>query len=521
MIDDLAGFSRLPGFSLPRVGGVTIGVGGIRYEVNSFAAGVTDLGSFERYYVRRGNDVLSAGPNTEVYGAVQVANEAEVQLVGLLDTFGGCGPLVHHDAYLELKGQFLDQLAACHKQLDAVYLPLHGAMASTRCGDVEADLSGAVRSILGPDKPLIVSQDLHGAPSAELLEACDALIGFKTCPHIDYEETGAKALTIAIEALARRSTPITIRHPLPMLTPAEGHDTQSGPMALHMTRLQEEAEALGLLDASIFMCQPWLDAPRTGWCLTAVLDGRRGNQANATRLLSEEAGRLWSVRESLRVDKVSVTDAVRMLAADKGTGPILLADGGDSPSAGSTGDSTDLLTALIQMDDPRPRLAVVTDPEAAATLHELGVGATTTVTVGARVSPGFTDPITVTGTVVAASDGQFMSAYPAGPVDIGRTVALTVKATTVVITERPAMMLDQQVYRHLGLDPSTAWAIQVKSAGGFRALWSDVSTRVISVDTRGPSDGNLGRLPFKFAPQTTWPLHVKDPKPPQDSRSNA
>lgn len=485
--------------------GIRIGIGGIRYETNSFAAGVAGMDSFTLRFVRTGSEVLMAEPNTEVAGAVQVAKRRDITLVGLLDTFGGCGPLVDHAAYLELKSAYLAELEAQASSLDAVYLPLHGAMATTECSDVEADLVEAVRTLVGPAMPVIVSQDLHGAPSARLQESCSALIGFKTCPHTDYEATGAKALGIAIDAAQGLIRPVNLRHEIPMLTPAEGHDTSTGPMALPMGQIQREAHELGLLDESVFMCQPWLDAERAGWCLTAVADEAL-DRASVELLLAAQAERLWQARAGFAVPKVDVEQAMIDLLAFDHSAPVILAEGGDSPSAGSTGDTTELLAAMIALDDPRPRLAIVADAPAAELLAAAGVGAIRTVRVGGSLSPRFAEPVELTGAVIAVSDGKYMARYPAGPADIGTTVALLVGKTTVVISSRSAMMLDQEAYRHVGLDPAKAGVIQVKSAGGFRALWSSITDRVITVDARGASDGTLWRLPFSHAPRHLWPL---------------
>ncbi len=485
--------------------GLRIGIGGIRYEANSFAAGVAGMDSFTLNYVRTGDQVLVAESNTEVAGAVDVAKQRNVTLVGLLDTFGGCGPLVDHGTYEALKHAYLDAVATQWKSLDAIYMVLHGAMATTECSDAEADLVAAVRSMVGPSLPIVVSQDLHGAPSAQLQDACTALIGFKTCPHTDYEPTGAKALGIAIDTAEGLIRPVNLRLTIPMLTPAEGHDTASGPMAEPMRRIQKEARELGLIDESVFMCQPWLDTSRTGWCLTAVLDEGR-NRGDAEQLLAMHAKRLWEARAAFAVTKVDVQQAMIELREFDDSLPVILAEGGDSPSAGSTGDTTELLAALVALDDPRPRLAIIADAPAAVLLAAAGIGATRTVRVGGSFSPRFAEPIELTGTVTAVSDGKYVARYPAGPTDIGTTVALLVGVTTVVISSRSAMMLDQEAYRHLGLDPSRAGAIQVKSAGGFRALWSDITQHVITVDARGASDGNLARLPFTHAPWGLWPL---------------
>ena len=481
-----------------------IGIGGIRYETNSFAEGVAARDSFSLNYLRTGEAVLRAEANTEVAGAVAAAGR-DVVLVGLLDTFGGCGPVVDHAVYLELKEAYLAQLRAQEEPLDAVYVVLHGAMATTECRDVEADFVSAIRRTVGPLLPLVVSQDLHGAPSSQLLEACNALIGFKTCPHTDYEQTGAKALEIAVSTARGQIRPMNLRHEIPMLTPAEGHDTFTGPMADPMRQIQAEAQEHALIDESLFMCQPWLDAERSGWCLTAVVDA--GSDIAAIKsLLARQAKRLWDSRATFAVAKVDVAQAMTELGTADPRVPIILAEGGDSPSAGSTGDTTDLLAAIVALDDPRPRLAIVTDPAAAAQLCAAGVGAMLTVRVGGALSPRFSDPIELTGVVTAVSDGRYLARYPAGPTEIGATASLQVGPTTVVITSRSAMMLDQEAYRHLGLDPSVMGAIQVKSAGGFRALWSAITSRVISVDARGASDSNLARLPFAYVSADLWPF---------------
>ena len=487
-----------------------IGIGGIRYETNSFADGVAARASFALNYIRTGDEVLLAEANTEVAGAVAAAHGRDVTLVGLLDTFGGCGPVVDHAVYLDLKQAYIAQLEVQEEPLDALYVVLHGAMATTECRDVEADLVSAIRQTVGPLTPLIVSQDLHGAPSSRLLEACNALIGFKTCPHTDYEQTGAKALQIAIDTARGHIRPMNLRHKIPMLTPAEGHDTSTGPMSEPMKQIQAEAREHGLIDESLFMCQPWLDAERSGWCLTAVVDAG-SDRAVIEHLLAEQARRLWASRKTFLVSKVSVAQAMtELVAADPGV-PVILAEGGDSPSAGSTGDSTDLLSAIVALEDPRPRLAIIADPAAAAELCAAGVGAMLTVRVGGALTPRFADAFELTGVVTAVSNGRYIAQYPAGPTDIGVTASLQVGPTTVVVTSRSAMMLDQEAYRHLGLDPSAMGAIQVKSAGGFRALWSAITSRVITVDARGASDSNLARLPFAFAPADTWPLSEIDP----------
>jgi microcystin degradation protein MlrC len=480
-----------------------IAIGGIRYETNSFAAGNGTYDDFGHRFIRVGSAVLEAGPNTEIQGALSQAETLGVSLHGTYDTFGGMGGPVLHADYERLKGELLRQLRETLADVSAVYLPLHGAMTTSACADVEGDLAEAVRHVVG-DRLLVVSFDLHGAPSEQLIANCDALVGFKTCPHIDYESTGARAIEIAVASRDAGRRPVVTRRAIPMLTPAEAHDTKDGPMAAFEAAAAELATRMGLLDVSIFMCQPWLDSPRTSWSVTATCFPDQVRAASTA--IDDLARSIWSARASLTVDKLSVDQVVAVLSrGESSRRPYLISDSGDSPSAGSNGDSTELLDALLRLDVRGVVLATITDPAVARSLASRPVGSAVDVTVGGSLTH-LTPPIRLVGMTRWSGHGRYHSSYPAGPVDVGAVTVVESGCCMVVVTERPATMLDPSLYRHVDLHPETAFAVQVKSAGGFRALWSPIGGEILVADTHGASDGNLPRLPFRNMPRPTWPF---------------
>lgn len=482
---------------------IRIAIGGIRYESNSFAGASAAADCFESHAVWRGAEVLDAAePNSELRGAIDaVAAEPGVELLGVLDTFGGCGAPVPDASYAALSAEFLERLSRLGP-VDSVYLPLHGAMTTTERDDVEADLVTRVRQVIGPDVPLVVSFDLHAAVSATTAAAADAVVGFKTCPHTDYVETGQRALTLAIRSARREVLPSVVRVPVPMLTASEGHDTASGPLAGHMDRLQREVMERALLDGSIFACQPWLDTARSTWAVTVTHDA---SDAQAALALAESVrADLLDDLESFHVVKVAVNDVWPAVEQLDGR-PVIVADSGDSPSAGAPGDSVDCLRVLVGAGLPTV-LATVTDAPVAAAAHRAGPGATFRVRLGGSLTPGLGAAIDVEATVRSVSDGRFVQEYPASPVDIGPCAVLRVANADIVVTSRPAFMLDTSVIRHAGLDPADYRVVQVKSAGGFRALWSSVSTSAVVVDSLGASSSRLTDLPFSRLPQPLWPF---------------
>lgn len=490
-------------------GRIRVAVGGIRYETNSFAGSSAPADCFERHAVRRAADVLAlAGPNSEIRGAAaSAAGDPDVELAGILDTFGGCGAPVPDPAYAALRGEFLQRLADAGP-VDAVYLPLHGAMTTTERDDVEADLLAGVREVTGPDVPLVVSFDLHAAVSPSAIRHADAVVGYKTCPHTDFVPTGQRAMSLAVRSARGQIRPSVLRLAVPMLTASEAHDTSSGPLARHMNRLQARIGPGGLLDGSIFACQPWLDTARSTWTVTITHDAG-GHEAAAALARQTRAGLLDDL-EAFRVAKTGV-DAVwqavdRMRQeGERHDRVIIVADSGDSPSAGAPGDSVDCLRRLVGPGLP-PVLATITDAPAAAAAHRSGQGTTIAVRLGGRLTPGLGAAMDVEATVRSLSDGRFVQEYPATPVDVGQCAVLRVANADIVVTSRPAFMLDTSLIRHLGLDPAGYQVVQVKSAGGFRALWSPVSEAAVVVDSLGASTSRLTGLPFTRLPQPLWPF---------------
>ncbi len=80
-------------------------------------------------------------------------------------------------------------------------LPLHGATVTTEEDDPEGDLLARLREIVGPDVPIVATFDTHAHGTARMARAADALIGFKTQPHVDHYETATLAMGILLGAM--------------------------------------------------------------------------------------------------------------------------------------------------------------------------------------------------------------------------------------------------------------------------------------------------------------------------------
>jgi microcystin degradation protein MlrC len=480
-------------------------VGGFKHEINSFARGTMSFDDIRLSgYYAEGSAVFDA-PESERPELAAIRHIADREGIDLLPTVSFwaayAGGPIEHAVYERAKDLIVGAVRDHRDELSGVILPLHGATVTTREEDPEGDLLTALREIVGPDMPIAATFDTHAHGTERMARAASALVGFKTHPHTDHYATATLAMEILIRAMRGEIRPITSHRKIRMMTSAERQNTDTGPQRELIDVSRELERRPGVLAVSLFTTQPWMDVPDVGWSVEVVTD----NDPGLGQETADELARLaWSRRDRFLVRKTPIREALDHAAAT-GKRPIVLADGSDSCTAGGNGDGTELLSALLARPDPLDALLTVTDPKAVAICNEAGIGATVDLTVGATITPLFS-PVRVSGTVVALALGTVQLDPPWAPTDIGRMAVLRVGSIDIVLSERKPWHLDTAVYRHVGRDPARYQVVQVKSAGGFRARYEPIAAEIIEIETTGPCDSDLPRLPFSHITRPLWPF---------------
>jgi microcystin degradation protein MlrC len=477
---------------------------GLKHEVNTFVPGVTMLEDFRRRYLLEGAEFFgpARGSGQEIDGVIQFAKAEGIELVPAVAAYGGASRPVQDSAYAYIRDRAVAKAQRERGRIDGVILALHGAMATETSEDPEGELVAAVRDVVGPTLPIVVSFDMHCHLTERKLRAADAIVGYHTHPHVDFVDTGTRAMRIMARTLRGEVRPVVVHRKIRMLTSAEHHNTSRPPMGELFARIAAMEREPGILGATIFATQPWMDVAELGWSAVVVADRNR----SLARVRADElAWMAWERREQYLVRKTPIAEAVRQALASAER-PFVFADSSDSVTGGAYGDGNILLRTLLELGYRGTALLTLTDPEAAAACHAAGVGAEVRVDVGGKLAPAFFRSVTVTGRVGKLTDGQYMCDLPATPIDVGRAAVLQVGGISLALSERPAATIDQAIYRHLGLEPCEAKIVQVKSPGGFRAVYGPFAARIFEIDTPGPTDSELTRLPFRKIPRPLWPF---------------
>jgi microcystin degradation protein MlrC len=387
---------------------------------------------------------------------------------------------------------------------DAVYLSLHGALLGTEDLSPDYTLLCRIRAVLGPDVPVAVSFDMHACLNPAIGDLVQVITGYRTYPHVDMYETARRALVLLEGCVHGASVPRASIHAVPMLPASHLMRTDDeGPMAELVALAAAEEQAPGLLDATIFGGFAYADSPHAHVSVSLCHEAD-ADVSGASRRLGDAA---LARRDAFRADLPDAeTGMQKALAALEGgmRWPIAILEPADNPLSGGIGDTTGLLSVLIEAAPDVPAVfCFFHDPALVAQAHELGEGAAITARLGGRIAPEFGPPVAFSGHVARLTDGRFTNAGPMErgmPVNLGRTAVLQQGQIKVVVAETCQGANDAAWCALHGIDLERTALFCVKAKNHFRAAFTSLCGAIIDVDTPGPAPADLRLLPYRHVP---------------------
>ncbi len=382
---------------------------------------------------------------------------------------------------------------------DGVYLSLHGALLSPDVACPELDLLAAVRGVIG-DTPLAASFDLHANLDPAMATLLDVAVGYKTHPHIDMFETGAKALALLAATVAGDIRPVCAIAKAGCILPSINMRTNQGPMAEMATMARQMAARGGLLDASVFGGFTYGDVAHGGASAMALADGDR---AAAQAAADDLAAGIFERRDDFFISLPTPEEGLEQALAQP-PGLVAVLDGADNPFSGGIADTPALFAALLEAKPDAPTaFAFFHDPGVVAEAHRLGPGGRLECSLGGRLTADYGAPVAVDARIERLTDGRFVNTGPMQtnmPVELGRTALLAVEGISVIVTENSWAANDPAYFELHGIDLAATRLLCVKAKNHFRAAFGPLCARIIDVDAPGPACLDFTRLPFRNAP---------------------
>ena len=478
-----------------------IAVGGFQHETNSFAAVKADFAQFETADgwpgLSRGAalEPALAGINLPAAGFIDAATAAGHTIAPLLWCSASPSAPVTDDAFERITAMLAADLRAAGP-VDAVYLDLHGAMVTESIPDGEGEILARIRAVVGPDLPVVASLDLHANVTRRMVDLADILVPYRTYPHVDMAETGARAAALLDRMLAGWRPGKAFRQ-AEFLISLVAQCTLAAP-ARDLYALLADLEHRHGVSLGFSMGFPAADFADCGPSLVGYGADAAALAAATDELMAEIAAAEPDFVPALLPPDAAVAEA-RRLAADARR-PVVLADTQDNPGGGAESDGVVLLDALIRGDAQGAVLGVLADAATATAAHAAGLGAVLDRGIGAGSAYGGQRPLQGRWTVEALGDGRFTGTgpfYGGNRMQLGPMALLRHPGgVRVVVSSRKQQAADQAMFRHLGVEPSAQKILALKSSVHFRADFGPIAEAVLVVEAPGPNLADPAAQPF-------------------------
>jgi microcystin degradation protein MlrC len=482
---------------------------GLYHETNTFLRGTTGSNDFE---VKLGEELYdAAGDASPLSGVLEVAQERGWDLVPLVDMRAMPGATVSD----EVVESFLDAFVSgaesgATREVDGVYLDLHGAMVSESLLDVEGEILSHIRRLRGlAETPLCGVFDLHANFTAAMAENSNGLIAYRENPHTDAKEVAVESARLLDRLMETGERPVTLWEQPPVMWPPSGTGTATDPMrGLEEKARSLESERPGLLALNVLAGFPFADVPEAGVGFSAITLGDHDHARDALKELCDQA---ISDRETGNRTGMPLNEAMQRVREHR-DGPLLIVEPSDNIGAGTPGENTHLLKAFVE-EDLKEAGVIINDPQAVQELQKTPPGASARVTIGGKSGEIGAEPLTIEVQVIRHSKGHFVledrqSHLAAGHgerIDMGPCALVRHGGVLVLLTSRRTPPFDLGQWRSQGVDPEKLSVIGVKAAAAHRRAYDPIATTSYSVDVPGPCAENLSHLPYRRVRRPVFP----------------
>jgi microcystin degradation protein MlrC len=498
-----------------------VGIVAILQESNTFLRRRTTLDDFRRDLFLTGGAVRQAlaTAHHEVGGFFAGLDAAGLEAVPLLAARALPGGALTADAFAALMDS-LDAAVAAAGPLDGLLVAPHGATVSEPEPDFDGHWLGRLRRAVGPI-PIIGTIDPHANLSPAMVAATDALVAYRTNPHVDQRDRGLEAARLMARTLTGDIRPTQAAAFPPLVINIECQNPAAFPCLPHYeaaARLRaafERGAGAGpvppgtVLSTSIVLGFPYADVPEMG---SAAIVVTHDDPAAATRHAAALGDGLWRDRETFLPRLLAVAAALDEAATLPG--PVCLLDMGDNVGGGSPADGTVLARAFYERG-LAGSFACLCDEPAARAAVTAGVGGRIHAAVGGR-SPEWEGlpeaaPLVADWRVVALTDGRFTEREPRHggltAFDQGPTAVLeTDRGLTVMVTSRRMAPFSLGQIRHAGIDPASFRFLAAKGVHAPVAAYREVCLSFVRVNTPGVTTADLSRLSFSRRRRPLFPF---------------
>jgi len=483
-----------------------VGIIALLHESNTFINRPTTLEHFRANLLLRGEEIREqlAGSHHEVGGFFEGLSKCGLQAEPIFAARAVPYGAISSDAFQTLVEMMLAALEQVG-HLDGLLVAPHGATVSEEHRDADGHWLGEVRQRVGVDVPIVGTLDAHANLSPKMVDACDALISYRSNPHLDQRRRGIEAASLLSRTLRGQVQPTMSACFPPMAMDIEKQATDESPCRELIALADRQRDDPRVLTNSVLLGFPYADVAEMGSATICVTDK---DVELAEQMARQLADWMWDRREQFIGQHTGIEEAINRAARMEG--PICLLDMGDNVGGGSPADGTFLAHAIHAR-----RLAAsficLCDPESVDQTFEAGIGDRIRLVVGGKTDKQHGEPLEAEFTVLGLHDGRFEEPEPRHGgmrwMDQGKTaIVCTDHGLTIMLTTRRMPPFSLRQLTNFGIEPGQFHLLVAKGVNAPLAAYRPVCRNFIRVNTPGSTVADMTQLNFRNRRRPMYPF---------------
>jgi microcystin degradation protein MlrC len=360
-----------------------------------------------------------------------------------------------------------------------------------------------LRNRIGKEIPIIGTIDPHANVSRLMASSTDALVAYKTNPHIDQRKVGKEAACILVGVLRGKTRPLQFLFEMPLAISIEQQYTGKDPCKGLYAYAAQLGSQKGILSVSVVLGFPYADVREMGTSVIVVSDDDEDLAIWTGRQLEAY---IVSNIEKFSGDRKDIASLLPLLENSKK--PVLMLDMGDNIGGGAPGNSIFLLEALEEFGKCKFFICLY-DPLAVLQAGQCKTGDIFSIAIANKENREEAYVISVI--LLHKADGKFKETDPrhGGQVnyDMGdMAIVSTLKGNVIMITTRRIPPFSLRQLTSFNISPEDFDVVVAKGVNAPIAAYTPVCPTIMQVDTPGVTQADMTRFNYKNRRRPLFPF---------------
>ena len=312
-----------------------------------------------------------------------VFDSYNIELIPLIYANAAGAGVIEKETFEYIESCFINNIKANLKDIDGIWLHLHGASYVEEIGSGDHHILKEIRKIVGPYLPIAVVCDPHGNLTKEYVENCTIIRSYRESPHTDADKTKKLVAKMLCNLLKHRQNIHALYHKLPLILGGEQSVSTDEPV-LSINKYMDEMEKDSRI-RSVSWHVGYLrhDCPEAG-CGIVIVPQTYEDIEYCKKKLDELANYIWNKRHEFHYTGYTlVPDKALDEALSFDGKPVFITDSGDNTTSGASGENTYILRQLlVKKLDKKVLIANITDASCVKHLQNYQVNKEVIINLG-------------------------------------------------------------------------------------------------------------------------------------------